>query len=173
VSSAQGHRAAQRRWGQARGHRAALKWKKRAGAAASRQAEPGWRAENRAQPCRVEEGRALRHGQSGRRGDGTGPLRHTSRRRAPGAAAGTEEEVVLSWGAGPPTVGVFTHLPLLRMASTRKPFLRLLLQICHSYFNTHSQLPFSLMWHAMTTCHAGTRTPHRHLHEKFRLCPCL
>jgi hypothetical protein len=29
------------------------------------------------------------------------------------------------------------------------------------------------MWHATTTCHAGTRTPHRHLHEKFRLCPCL
>jgi hypothetical protein len=59
------------------------------------------------------------------------------------------------------------------MASTRKPFLRFPLHICHSYFSTHSQLPFSLMWHATTTCHAGTHTPHRHLHGKFRLCPCL
>jgi hypothetical protein len=59
------------------------------------------------------------------------------------------------------------------MASTRKPFLRLPLQICHSYFSTHSQLPFSLMWHATTTCHAGTHTPCRHLHKKFWLCPCL
>jgi hypothetical protein len=60
---------------------------------------------------------------------------------------------------------VFTYLPLLPMASTRKPFLVLLLQICLSYLGPIHNYPFCrrgiltwpflLTWHSTCSCQHG------------------